>query len=134
MSGGGRRPPNHNERGRSHGSSLPRGQIGGRVLDAEGEPIVEAQVLIVNGPAHLDIAALTCPDGRFAFGGLSAGTYTLRAQATGFGPGQATVVLTPGSRNARVDIELDRSAAVPKVRRRTAAPSADADEIPGSDD
>ncbi|WP_270936756.1 carboxypeptidase-like regulatory domain-containing protein [Falsiroseomonas oryzae] len=134
MSGSGRRPPNQNERGRNHGNPLPRGQIAGRVLDAEGEPIAEAQVLIAQGPAHQDIAALTGADGRFAFGGLVAGNYTLRAQATGYGPGQATVVLMPGSRSARVDIELDRAAAVPNVRRRTPARSSDADEIPGSDE
>jgi len=133
--GGGRRPAS--ERGRNGGRAPPRGQIVGRVVDAEGEPVEEAQLLITEGPTHPDIAALTASDGRFALGGLAAGTYRLRAQATGFAACTAVVVLTPGSRSVFAELALDREAAVPP---RRAAPPAEvptvdeAEEIPGRDE
>jgi hypothetical protein len=57
--------------------------IAGRVDDDQGKPLAEATVLIVSGPAHRDIAALTDSQGRYRFDSLLPGDYTLMVNAFG---------------------------------------------------
>jgi hypothetical protein len=56
------------------------GSIKGVVRDAGNRPIGEVAVMIVSGPSHSDIAALTSPDGSFAFSQLRPGRYAIQAR------------------------------------------------------
>lgn len=57
------------------------GSIQGRVTDADEQPMEDVTVMIVTGPTHQDIAALTGSDGMFSFSSLKPGNYVLRAQS-----------------------------------------------------
>ncbi len=74
------------------------GRLEGRVVDAEGQPVPGAQVLIASGPAHADIAMETGPGGCFDYGLLEAGRYLLTVYATGYQPRSADVRVVPGLR------------------------------------
>jgi carboxypeptidase family protein len=57
-------------------------EITGIVVDAAGEPLVEARVYVLHGPGPVpDIAALTDSGGRFTMPLPAAGTYELGAMA-----------------------------------------------------
>lgn len=49
--------------------------------DKDGQGILDATVLIVEGPDHYDIAALTDEDGHFSFNDLRPGRYSLQVNA-----------------------------------------------------
>ncbi|MGB3186815.1 MAG: carboxypeptidase-like regulatory domain-containing protein [Ornithinimicrobium sp.] len=52
----------------------------GMVTKATGEPVADARVALAAGPRALpDVAALTGPDGTFAFGALPPGRYRVEA-------------------------------------------------------
>jgi len=55
------------------------GAIKGLVRDADNIPIEEVSIVIVTGPTHPDIAALTGTDGTFGFSGLQPGSYVIKA-------------------------------------------------------
>ena len=58
-----------------------------------------------SGPVHPDLAAGTGPDGGFLIGNLAIGRYMLRADAEGFAPGFAEVVIVAGRRvEARIQV------------------------------
>jgi hypothetical protein len=69
------------------------GAIVGRVSLTDGEPIPDASIVIVNGPAHRDIAALTTNQGEYRLQPLTPGDYVLIVNAGGFDgqTGQARV-------------------------------------------
>ena len=60
--------------------------IGGRVIASDGMPVADARVMIVDGPPHTDIAALTSNDGRFRFDNLCSGTYKVLICADDYDP------------------------------------------------
>ncbi|WP_375438385.1 carboxypeptidase-like regulatory domain-containing protein [uncultured Hymenobacter sp.] len=55
------------------------GSITGIIRNTNHAPIENVNVLIVSGPAHTDIAAITGADGRFSFNSLRPGNYLLKA-------------------------------------------------------
>jgi hypothetical protein len=55
------------------------GAIKGLVRDADDVPIEDVNIVILAGPAHSDIAALTGADGAFAFSSLQPGNYVIKA-------------------------------------------------------
>ena len=55
------------------------GAMKGLVRDADNLPIGDVSVVIVAGPSHQDIAALTGSDGTFGFGSLQPGCYVIKA-------------------------------------------------------
>lgn len=82
--------------------------IVGRVRGADGAPIAEATVAFGgDSPPHRDIAALTDAVGRFRFGGLAAGRYTVIVHAEGHAPASAEVEAGPGE-VAEAEIVLER--------------------------
>ncbi len=54
------------------------GSIKGIVKDANDYPLEGASCMIVGGPTHLDISALTDENGRFGFGDLRSGHYKIK--------------------------------------------------------
>ena len=81
------------------------GAIAGRVTDAHGEPIAGATVTAEGARA----LATTGPDGRYRIGGLSVGTYTVRARYIGYAPSSRTVVVSADAEIA-ADFVLTKSA------------------------
>ncbi len=72
-------------------------QISGQVVDGAGRGVADASVLVVRAPGPApDIAAVSTGDGRFVFGGLTAGAYRLRAIGPDGRQGEADVTV-PGS-------------------------------------
>lgn len=55
------------------------GAIKGLVRDADNLPIADVSIVIVTGPSHQDIAALTGSDGTFCIGSLQPGRYVIKA-------------------------------------------------------
>ncbi|UOQ68247.1 carboxypeptidase-like regulatory domain-containing protein [Hymenobacter volaticus] len=56
------------------------GSITGIIRNSSNHaPLEEVNVLIVSGPPHTDMAAVTGSDGRFSFNSLRPGNYLLKA-------------------------------------------------------
>lgn len=55
------------------------GSIKGIVKDSNNVPMEGVNMVILNGPTHPDIAALTDSYGMFAFSDLNPGNYTIKA-------------------------------------------------------
>lgn len=75
--------------------------VSGTVRRPDGRPAAGASVLVLG----LDARATTDDAGRFALGGLPAGTYAVEARALGFQPATAVVALSP-RRAASADVAL----------------------------
>lgn len=80
------------------------GAFSGRVVDQFGGAIVGATVVVVDA-SGAEKTATTNNEGIYAFNGLAPGTYTVRAQATGFAPYVNTTVQVAGRRDTH-DIAL----------------------------
>ncbi|HEY8258893.1 MAG TPA: von Willebrand factor type A domain-containing protein [Gemmatimonadales bacterium] len=68
------------------------GRVEGRVLNGDGRPLVDAQVLAVGSAFNV----LTDSTGRYAFTSLPAGARTLRATLVGYAPVEAQVTVLAG--------------------------------------
>ena len=69
-------------------------QLRGRVVDGTGQPVADATVVVIDAPVPVpDVAAVSDEDGRFVFGGLSAGTYRLRATGPDGNVGGTSIVV-----------------------------------------
>jgi hypothetical protein len=55
------------------------GAIRGLIRNADDVPIEDVNIVIVTGPTHQDIAALTGADGVFGFSSLRPGNYVIKA-------------------------------------------------------
>jgi protocatechuate 3,4-dioxygenase beta subunit len=65
--------------------------IRGAVLDTDHNPVAQARVFFVGGPAAVpDVAALTDDQGEFALSVSVPGTYEIECAADGFAPTVAT--------------------------------------------
>src|SRR5579871_5888764 len=80
-------PPRDNTSPRTPAASVAgTGRILGRVVSADtGDALRNARVLLSPAPDSAT-PVMTDGDGRFSFGSLSAGTYTVLAAKTGFAP------------------------------------------------
>jgi outer membrane receptor protein involved in Fe transport len=67
-------------------------RVEGTVVDAQGLPIVGAQITLVRPQANISKSATSSTD-RFRFDGLAPGVYTLRVTATGFQMQQMSIDL-----------------------------------------
>jgi hypothetical protein len=62
-----------------------KGAIVGCVTTKQGEPVIDANVMITgNSPIHKDIAAVTNNIGEYRFDDLLAGDYTILVNAEGY--------------------------------------------------
>ena len=106
--------------------------LSGRVLDApaEGRPVRRAIVTLGGAAIPAGRSAITDDDGRFAFAGLPAGDYTVKASRpafleTAFGasrPGRpgTPISLAAGQRATEVTVVLPRGSAIEGLLRDTA--------------
>jgi Carboxypeptidase regulatory-like domain len=79
--------------------------IAGRVGDSQDRSLASATVLIVDGPPHRDLAALTDSQGRYRFDSLIPGNYTLLVNASGHPQKQGQVAAQAGAL-ARLDFTM----------------------------
>jgi len=84
------------------GQAEDSGEIRGRILDPNGNPLAYAQVLVVG----TRFGALTDEDGFFVIRNMPTGTYSLRLTATGYGE----LVVDD------VEVEKDRVKSLPEMR------------------
>jgi hypothetical protein len=84
------------------------GEIAGRVVRGEDQPVEEATVAISGGMSHKDIAALTDESGRFRLTGLLPGYYSVTAYAPGHAPQTRQVRVRAGEASA-ITIALEDS-------------------------
>ena len=102
------------------------GAFEGTVIDGvTGRPIARARVEFVNQQTGVSVSKLSDSQGRFFQGLLPPGTYTIRATATGFEPGE-TVQRLIGMRTGEVvpvPITLDPSPTLAPTPAPTPAPS-----------
>lgn len=82
----------------------------GVVQGRDGEPIVGAQIAVVNIQTSERRNVLTRPTGEFRVLGLFSGTYSVDVRALGYKPVTDSVQLVIGQR-ARLTIEMERGAA-----------------------
>lgn len=80
------------------------GELTGLVRGA-GEPLGDVRVELSNGIVVRSTSTATSPPGRFRFGNVAPGTYTLRAEAPGFEPRVVLVRIREGDALER-DIDL----------------------------
>jgi hypothetical protein len=109
-----------------------RGRLGGRVLGSNSRPVENAQVVVSAGPSHLDIAALTGPEGKFDFGPVVPGRYTLQVQAQNYLPQTADVTVRAGMQADATILLRIRARKAPRL-----SPSHErweASEVPADDD
>lgn len=86
--------------------------LSGRVVDPDGRPVVDAEV-IVSGATAAPLRARTAQDGRFEIPGLSGGRYTVIATAPGLISDPSVIDVTDSP--ARIDIALKISALSEKL-------------------
>ena len=90
----------------------PRASLQGQVLAADGTPIAAATVALVSrgddaAPLDAHEAVIgTKADGTYAYANLSAGDYTISANAPGFVPQQLQVQLDPGQARNEFNLQL----------------------------
>ena len=87
------------------------GAIGGRVTDANGAPVAEVQVQVLNRATGFSRGAQTNASGRFAVLGLEVGSYDVTARRIGFAAGTREGIRVSLSQTTQVDMELQQQAA-----------------------
>lgn len=55
------------------------GSISGIIRNSNDAPMADVNVIIVSGPDHHDIAAVTGADGQFSFHSIQPGNYVIKA-------------------------------------------------------
>ncbi len=82
---------------------LDRAVVRGIVRDVDGQPAARAQVELTDGTTVYEFLTSDDPPGRFEFGAVAAGAYTLSAELTGTTP---VIVLVNVRASDVADIEL----------------------------
>jgi hypothetical protein len=65
-------------------AQIDTGGITGTVTDSTGAVVVGARITLTNDATNVKIAAVSTSTGTYSLGGLLPGTYTIKAEATGF--------------------------------------------------
>jgi hypothetical protein len=94
--------------------------ITGLVTDPGGAAVPAASITATNTQTGVNTAVLSTGEGLFAIGQLPPGTYTVKAEKTGFGTTTRTVAVTVGQ-VVRLDVELQLSSVTTQVDVAAAA-------------
>lgn len=71
------------------------GRIKGLIRDADDIPIEDVNIVILDGPTHPDIAAITGADGAFGFSRLQPGNYVIKAYGSDLESDDIPVIVLP---------------------------------------
>ncbi|MCU1330251.1 MAG: TonB-dependent receptor, partial [Bryobacterales bacterium] len=82
------------------------GDISGAARDTTGASIPAAQITLVNIDTNATRSVASNEDGLFSFPALPPGTYTLKAEKTGFKTVTHPGILLQVQQSARVDVEM----------------------------
>jgi hypothetical protein len=82
------------------------GTIYGTVTDPSGAPAGGVQVVLTGGNLATPQSNITNRDGKFAFGDLAAGTYSVSASGPGFEPASVTQVVLGAGEEFRLPISI----------------------------
>ena len=96
-----------------------RGNLDGTIVDASGAAIGNAKVSTV-GPAG-EKTATSDPEGRFVFSALTPGTYSIKAEASGFKSSEVTNLAVMDNKVATVGVRLEPGSAAETVQVSAAA-------------
>ena len=80
--------------------------VEGVVLDSHGRPVPAATVYLQAKDSEQAVTARADTGGKYIFANLPAGSYTLRAQASGVGEATAAVVLS-GAESKKIELTLE---------------------------
>jgi hypothetical protein len=87
------------------------GAVSGTVTDPQGQPVVGAQIQIINRSTGYSTATTTRASGLYFVQGLeSGGPYTVRVRRIGFEPGERHDVIVSLSQTTRIDFQLSAAA------------------------
>ncbi|HTC79104.1 MAG TPA: carboxypeptidase regulatory-like domain-containing protein, partial [Terriglobales bacterium] len=96
-----------------------RGNLDGTIVDASGAAIGNAKVSTL-GPAG-EKTATSDPEGRFVFSALTPGTYSIKAEASGFKSSEVTNLAVVENEVATLGVRLDPGSAAETVQLSAAA-------------
>ena len=96
-----------------------RGNLDGTIVDASGAAIGNAKVSTL-GPAG-EKTATSDPEGRFVFSALTPGTYSIKAEASGFKSSEVTNLAVVENEVATVGVRLEPGSAAETVQVSAAA-------------
>jgi hypothetical protein len=96
-----------------------RGNLDGTILDSSGAAIGNAKVSTI-GPAG-EKTASSDPEGRFVFSALTPGTYSIKAEASGFKSSEVTNLAVMDNKVATVGVRLEPGSAAETVEVSAAA-------------
>lgn len=82
-------------------------ELRGRVRDAAGDPVPEAQVEIRGGTFARGVSLLTDIDGEFHLPNIQSGEYVIRASAAGYATVEKPLRIKPDGDGAMVSVNLD---------------------------
>jgi Putative beta-barrel porin-2, OmpL-like. bbp2/Carboxypeptidase regulatory-like domain len=88
---------------------------------ANGLPMPEAEVVILNGDVNIDRTIVSGSDGTFVFKNLKPGEYQLTAKKEGFALSPTTNVVVAFGKIVTVDVPLGQSLAVSRANNNPAA-------------
>jgi tetratricopeptide (TPR) repeat protein len=94
----------------------------GKVVDADGKPVSDADVQLVQGRDQISIAR-TDALGRFAFAKVAAGSYTIRAERAGLRGSSNVIVDSSQGYRREIDLTLESGARQPPVSAASAPPA-----------
>ncbi len=81
------------------------GDLAGQLTDPQGKPVFDARVQVVIKAVAGPRITFSDPEGKFAFSGLAAGTWTLTATAAGLGSLTQTVSVSGGA-NRNLELQF----------------------------
>jgi hypothetical protein len=105
----------------AHGSTL-KGNLDGTIVDPSGTVIGKAKIMMV-GPTGAKTASSDL-QGRFSFGLLPPGSYSIKAWASGFKATEIKQVAVLDNKTSTIQLRLDPGSASEVVEVTAAAPSA----------
>ncbi|MCC6858906.1 MAG: carboxypeptidase regulatory-like domain-containing protein [Bryobacterales bacterium] len=98
------------------------GTIVGTVTDATGAVVTNSSITVIDEQTNIETKAAASATGEYVVANLPPGTYTVRAELSGFKPSVTRGVRLLANRSSRVDIILEPGAVTQTVEVQASAP------------